>query len=122
MDTNNYGAGTQYANALSSGNTGGSYRNYLQSLANSGGLTGQEAGALLQVVGDTGGINSDFLANPYTYTGAGSGANTANSGHISATGSDFGYGPEGITKLNDIYFSSYNAPKSAGSTLGAVVL
>lgn len=119
MDTNNYGAGTQYANALSSGNTAGSYRNYLQSLANSGGLTGQEAGALLQVVGDTGGINSDFLANPYTYTGAGSSANTANSGHISATGSDFGYGPEGITRLNDIYFSSYNAPKSTGNTLGA---
>ena len=118
MDTNNYGAGTQYANALSSGNTSGSYRNYLQSLADSGGLTGQEAGALLQVVGDTGGINSDFSTNPYTYTGAGSGANTATSGHISATGSDYGYGPEGITRLNDIYFNSYNAPKSTGSTLG----
>lgn len=113
----NTGATTSYASALSKGNTGGSYRNYLQSLANQGGLAGQEASALLQVVGDDGRINDHFLSNPYEYTGTDRGQVFSN---IYGEGQNTGYGPQGVTRLNDIFLSNYNSMVGdSGNTLGS---
>jgi hypothetical protein len=104
-----FGAGSQYNSVLNNTPTTGTYRNYLQSIANTGGINAQEAGALLQVAGDDGKLNSQFLSDPYGYT------NTS-TGHIVSNGT--GYGPQGASSLNDIYYGAYSDGQN-GKVLGA---
>lgn len=89
-----------------------SYRNWLQSLANSTGLPAQEARALLQVTGDDFRVNDQFVNDPYAYTGN-------ERGQISVkddTGDNFWYGPQGVSRLNQIYSQKYNTKYGAANT------
>lgn len=81
-----------------------SYRSWLQSIANGSGLPAQEAGALLQVVGDDGRMNDHFASNPYGYTGT-------DRGQIQS-GGEF-YGPEGTSRINNQYLTKFNARNPA---------
>lgn len=104
----------QYTNLGSFG--GSSYRNYLQNIANSGsGLLAQEASALLQVVGDDGRINDQFVSDPYGYTGTDRGQVFSTTG---ASGENVGYGPQGLSRINDIYSRGFTgaANERTGST------
>lgn len=106
-----------YDRKIASGSQyGGSYRSWLQELANAGDLAGQEASALLQVVGDDGGVDQRFLADPYAFTGR-------ETGHVAVPAYDsgelFGYGPEGVQRLNNIFYNSYNSGADTRSGGGA---
>lgn len=114
MSTGNVGASTAYNNILSSGYSGGGYRDYLQDIANKGGLTGQEARGLLEVVGNDYNVNSDFLSDPYRYTGNDRGQIAVNSWDNPAE--KYWYGPQGVSSLNSIYSSAYK--KNQGKVLG----
>lgn len=91
------------------------YRQWLQSLASGGsGLPAQEASALLNVVGDDFGVDKNFLADPYKYTGSDRGQVFSS---LAATGSgdNTGYGPQGIQSINDIYSQKYQAKYGNGA-------
>lgn len=69
----------------------------------------EQAAALLQVVGDDGRLNANFVQNPYTFTGR-------------ADGQVRGYGPAGMTKINQAMLDAFNSPNrqfsGAGNVLG----
>jgi hypothetical protein len=97
-----------------------SYRNWLQSLANGGGLPSQEANALLRVTGDDFKVDQNFLADPYAYTGNERGQINVNA--WDSPDQNFWYGPQGVSSLNEIYSQKYRdkfaTPTSSALTGG----
>ena len=104
------GTGTGYYqanfNTQDSAPLGNSYRNYLQGIANSGGVTGQEASALLQKVGDDGRLDQRFTGDQRVAVPYYQDPNT-----------QYGYGVSGLTDLNRQYYDSYS--QRGGNVLGA---
>lgn len=87
---------------------GPDYRTWLQDrYSNSTDATvRQQAGALLNVVGNDGGINKNFIANPYSYATQLKGIPNIDS----TQGQILGYGPDGMTRINNEMLSAYNSP------------
>lgn len=82
------------------------YRQWLQSLSDTGGgLPQQEANLLLQIVGDDFNVNDEFEADPYAYTGTDRGQVFTNN---KGAGENTGYGPQGANTLNEIYRAKYD--------------
>ena len=87
---------------------GPDYRTWLQDRYNNStdATVRQQAGALLNVVGNDGGINQNFIANPYSYATQLKGIPNIDS----TQGQILGYGPDGMTRINNEMLSAYNSP------------
>lgn len=94
------------------------YRQWLQGIVNGsvspvGGMNKQEASALLQVVGDDGGVDARFVGDSYGFTGD-------DRGQVFSTtagkGENTGYGPQSLIGVNNTYANLYNQeyPAPAG--------
>ena len=101
-----------------------SYQSYLQQQAAQGGLAGREAQALLNAgMYNQGGVLKNSIANVLTNGiggitgnyGLAQGLGYNERGHIESGG--YGYGAQGLSKLNDKYMSQYSQQNP--SVLGA---
>jgi hypothetical protein len=109
------------------------YRGFLQTLASSGGgIPAKEANALLQVVGDDGGINQGFANQNFDGTSYSGYTPDAGVNYDSSRGqiksNDEWYGPGGIASLNAKYSANFrnqgagNAQTQTVRNPGGVVL
>jgi hypothetical protein len=100
------------------------YRQYLQNIADTTtGTRNQEARALLASVGDDGVVNPAFV-NQQVVNGkynAGNAVSDYNpdTGHVAIDG--IGYGPQGVSAINDIYAKEFTAANTPVVTGGGQV-
>ena len=86
-----------------------SYRQWLSDRAVNGSNSAvrQQASALLNVVGNDGGINRYFIQDPVAYAASRPGGSPLKD---STQGQIAGYGPSGMTAINNEMWSAYNSP------------
>lgn len=91
--------------ALPAGTT---YRDWLQNRAQYGSdsTVKQQAQALLQVVGNDASLNSGFVNDPYHFNGSGI------NGYNQTAGQIYGYGPQGMERINSNMFNFYKDPNA----------